>query len=421
MIFVIITLVGVSYVGARYARLDRLVRDDAYTVVAHFEKSGGIFSKAEVTYRGVNIGEVERLVLTDDGVDVHLGIENEWDTIPSDTFALVGNKSAVGEQYVELQPRTDPEETDDYLVEDSEIAMGDTDTPLETDTLLTNLSTTVGSVNLPALQTTVSELGAAFAGTGKNLQRLIDSGNSFIEAANDNFDTTTTLIRDGNTVLNGQVASESALRTFATDLSRFSEALANADGDLRQVIDTGSFTATQLRTFIEANRVELGGLIRNLTTTGEIVVKRLPGVQQVLVLYPYVVEGGFTVVSKTPQTGLFDAHFGMIITDSKPCYRGYIPIEDRRTPNERNDIPMAEDARCAEPATMSNPRGEQNVPKRAPVDLAGSPVVASYDPASGELTWSADGAALPQTGSVAPSSLGEESWKWLYLQPLMAQ
>ncbi len=421
MIFVIITLVGVSYVGARYARLDRLVRDDAYTVVAHFEKSGGIFTKAEVTYRGVNIGEVERLVLTDDGVDVHLGIENQWDRIPSDTFALVGNKSAVGEQYVELQPKSDPDETDDYLVEDSEIAMGDTDTPLETDTLLTNLSTTVGSVDLPALQTTVSELGAAFAGTGENLQRLIDSGNSFIEAANDNFDTTTTLIRDGNTVLNGQVASESALRTFARDLSRFSSALAGADGDLRKVIDSGSFTANQLRSFIEANRVELGGLIRNLTTTGEVIVKRLPGIKQVLVIYPYVVEGGFTVVSKTPQTGLYDAHFGMIITDSKPCYRGYIPIEDRRTPNERNDIPMAEDARCSEPPTESNPRGEQNIPRRAPAAYDASPVVASYDPTTAQVTWGAPEGSLTRTGSVAPSSLGEESWKWLYLQPLMAQ
>ena len=36
LIFVLITLLGVSYVGARYARLDRLVVDDTYTVVAHF-------------------------------------------------------------------------------------------------------------------------------------------------------------------------------------------------------------------------------------------------------------------------------------------------------------------------------------------------------------------------------------------------
>lgn len=435
--FVIITLVGVSYVGARYARLDRLVRDDAYTVVAHFADSGGIFTRAEVTYRGVTIGQVEELVLTEDGVDVHLGIQNKWDDIPADSLAVVGNKSAIGEQYVELQPQVNAGETDDYLVEDSEIAEQDTETPLPTEKLLGDLATTVGSVDREALRTTITELGDAFAGSGQDLQRIIDTGNSFIEAADRNFDVTTALIRDGKTVLEGQVASESALREFASGLSRFSTALANADGDLRQVIDNGSFTATQLRTFIEENEVQLGQLIRNLTTTGEVVVKRLPGIEQLLVIYPYVVEGSFTVLSKTPSTGLYDAHFGLIITTTTPCSEGYLTPGERRDPNDRGDIAFPTDVRCAEPITQSNPRGAQNAPPRAPVDYDKSPVVATYDPTTGELVWTEDGAervaagaggagtaaepAAPTTGTVAPPELGEESWTWLYLQPLLGR
>ena len=95
MIFVIITLVGVSYVGARYAQLDRLVLDDSYRVTAHFADSGGIFKGAEVTYRGVTIGRVGGLELTEGGVDVHLDIENDSDDIPSETRALVGNRTVV--------------------------------------------------------------------------------------------------------------------------------------------------------------------------------------------------------------------------------------------------------------------------------------------------------------------------------------
>ena len=94
--FVVITLLGVSFVGARYARIDRLVRDDAYLVQAHFADSGGIFAGGEVTYRGVGIGTVDKLVLTADGVDVYLAIQNEWDQIPTNSKALVGNRSAVG-------------------------------------------------------------------------------------------------------------------------------------------------------------------------------------------------------------------------------------------------------------------------------------------------------------------------------------
>lgn len=415
LIFAIITVVGVSYVGARYARLDRLFVDDRYTVVAHFADSGGIFEKAEVTYRGVKIGQVEELVLTDSGVDVLLGVDNDFGDIPADATALVGNRSAVGEQYVELQPQSDEKP---YLVEGSEIAQDDTATPLPTQTLLTNLSETVRSVDKDALRTTVFEMGQAFDGTGEDLQQIIDTGNSFLETADANFDVTKALIRDSNTVLNTQLDSGSAIRDFSRDLKLFSDSLAGSDQDLRTVIDTGSGTATQLRTFLEQNRVDLGELIRDLTTTGEVVVRNLDGVEQLLVTYPYVVEGGFTVVSKSPETGLYDAHFGFILQQDSPvCNRGYEGT-NQRTPQEGADIPMNVNARCTEPAAVSNARGSQNEPSRAGVDYS-PPVVASFDPDKGKLTWGdRSDSALTSPSSTAPKTLGDESWKWLFLQPL---
>ncbi|WP_372729386.1 MCE family protein [Nocardioides sp.] len=413
MVFVIITLVGVSYVGARYARLDRLIRDDAYTVVAHYSQSGGIFAGAEVSYRGVRVGQVEKLVLTDDGVDVYLDVDNRYDTIPADTLAVVGNRSAVGEQYVELQPQVD---TKPYLSNNSEIDVKDTRTPIQTKQLLTNLSNTVQSVDQKALKTTVREMGKAFGGTGEDLQRLIDSGDSFIEAANDNFDVTTALIRDSNTVLQGQIASTSAIRTFASELSLFSSSLAGSDQDLRNVINRGSATAAQLRRFLEDNEVDLGQLVNNLVTTGEVVVKHLDGVEQILVIYPYVVEGGFTVVSKSSDTGLYNAHFGLITQEHHVCHKGYEGT-DTRPPQDGSNRKMNMDARCEEPAAVSNARGAQHAPRAGANYRA--PVVASYDPETGRLTWGGKvDANLAPAGSPAPTTLGEESWKWLFLQPL---
>ena len=312
VVFVLITVIGVAYVGARYARLDRFFVDDAYEVVAHFADSGGAFAGAEVSYRGVRVGRVDELVLTDAGVDLHLEIDNDHDDIPADTLAVVGNRSAVGEQYVELQPQVDD---GPYLREGTEIAQDDTRIPLSTTTLLTNLSNTVESVGEDDLRTVVSEFGTAFQGTGQNLGRIIDTSNAFIESANASFETTTKLIRDANTVLRGQIASGDSLRVFARDFQKFSGTLVLADKDLRTVIDNGSATATELRTFLEDNQVELSELINNLVTTGEVVVRRLDGVEQILAIYPYVVEGGFTVAAKTPATGLYDAHFGMVLTN----------------------------------------------------------------------------------------------------------
>ena len=104
----LITLLGVSFVGARYARLDRLVFDKTYAVIAHFAESGGIFTGAEVDLprRHGRPGRAS-MKLTDQGVDVVLDIDKGHDDIPADTKAVVGNRSAVGEQYVDLQPQTE--------------------------------------------------------------------------------------------------------------------------------------------------------------------------------------------------------------------------------------------------------------------------------------------------------------------------
>lgn len=160
--FAIITLLGVSFVGARYAKLDRAFVDQSYTVVAHYPESGGIFAGGEVTYRGVRVGQVSELTLTGDGVDVVLEIEDKWDKIPENTKAIVGNRSALGEQYVELQPNVDD---GPYLEEGSQIS--DVATPIQTEKLLADAVRTISSVDREALHTTVTELGAAFAGTGR--------------------------------------------------------------------------------------------------------------------------------------------------------------------------------------------------------------------------------------------------------------
>ena len=415
LVFVFITLIGVSYVGARYARLDRLVGLNAgYDVNAHFRESGGIFVGAEVTYRGLGIGQVSDMKLTKDGVNVVLNIDKSQDTIPADTIALVGNKSAVGEQYVELDPKSDG---GPYLKDGSVIQPENTQVPVSTTEILTNLDGLVTSVPQDQLRTVVNELGSAFKGTGADLGQIIDTSNEFIAAANDNFDVTTALIKDSNTVLRTQSDKGSAIRNFARDLSLFSGTLAQNDPALRALIDNGSATANELRTFLEENQVDLGGLINNLVTTGEIVVKHLPGVRQILVLYPYMVAGGFTVAAKNSEG--YNARFGLILNQTPGiCSKGY-NVSQRRSPTSLSDKPMDEKAKCTEPASKTNARGAQNSPRPAP--SYGSPV-ATYDLSTGTSTWTdqAPGSArgsLP--GSAITPLVGEDAWTSLLLMSAM--
>lgn len=401
--FVFITLVGVSYVGARYARLDRIVYDSAYEVNTIFAQSGGIFTGAEVTYRGVKIGAVSDMELNKDGVNVVLSIDNGHDEIPADSIATVGNKSAVGEQYVELAPQVDK---GPYLKDGSVIESENTRTPVSTTEILTNLDRFVNSVPQDDLRTVVSELGAGFRDTGEALGQLIDTSNVFIEAANDNFDVTTALIRDSNTVLRTQSDKGSAIRDFTRDLALFSGVLADNDEALRALIDNGSATANELRTFLEKNQVNLGGLINNLVTTGEVVVKHLPGIRQILVLYPYMVAGGYTVTAKNPQG--FNARFGLILNQEPHiCSKGY-DVGERRTPLDTEDKAMDEDAQCTEPARKTNARGAQNAPR----------TVATYDLGTGTMTWNDQDARADVAYDGGASDLyGDSAWQTLLFQP----
>jgi phospholipid/cholesterol/gamma-HCH transport system substrate-binding protein len=418
MIFALITMVGVAYVGARYARLDRLFFDDSYRVAAHFAESGGIFEGAQVSYRGVAVGRVGELELTDGGVDVMLDIDDDSKRIPAETRAVVANRSAVGEQYVDLQPQTSD---GPYLADGADIPQSMTETPIATTKLLVDLDRTVNSVNKQSLRTVVGELGKAFQGTGEDLGQIIDTSNSFIRTANDNFELTTDLLEDGNVVLTTQLDKASAIRSFASDLSKFSDTLVASDRDLRRVIENGSATATQLRTFLEENRVDLGELINNLVTTGEITGKHIDGTEMILVVYPYVVAGGYTVVDKDPRSGLYDAHFGLILTQEPHVCTGGYEGTDKRSPQDGSNRPMNEAARCTEPQSQSNARGGQHAPGRAGTAYR-APVVGTYDRESGDVSYTdrspSDG--VTYTGGAA-SMFGEESWKWLLLQPLSGE
>lgn len=408
LVFALITVVGVTYVGAHYARLDRLVVDDTYTVSMDLADSGGIFVDAEVTYRGVPIGQVEDMALTADGVRVDLAISDDVDDVPADLVAVVANRSAVGEQYVDLQPRS---AGGPYLQDHSVIDRADTETPLAAEQLLVDLDGLVASVDRDDLHTVVSELGTAFDGTGRDISRIIETGNAFVADAAANIEETTSLIRNGNVALQTQLDSASAIRGFTHGLHLFSDTLAGSDQALRDVVDRGGRAADLLRGVVDANAADLSELIDNVVTTGRITAARIDGIEQVLVLYPYVVQGGYTVVAKDPLTGHYDAHFGLVLTQDPPvCHQGY---EADRAPDDLSERPMSPGVRCTEPPAQSNARGAQNAPGE------GGPVVARYDPATGRV-GAAD--SNPDAGTSLNGGqrelLGEDADKWLLLGPL---
>ncbi|PRX43665.1 phospholipid/cholesterol/gamma-HCH transport system substrate-binding protein [Prauserella shujinwangii] len=314
--FVLVALAGISYVSATYVGLDRLVGGSGYVVRARLAESGGIFGNAEVTYRGVAIGRVGQLRLAGEGVEADLRIDDDAPPVPADVLAVVAHRSAVGEQYVDLRPRSDGAP---YLADGSVIEAEDTETPLRSEELVRNLDRLVASVPRDDLRTVVDELYLATRDTGPSLQALLDATAGFTGAAGEHLPQTVRLITDAGTVLETQVSAAEALRDFGRNARLVARRLRNSDGDLRGVLSAGPAAAVQVGELLRESGPGLTTLLGNLLTTAEVIRTRHDGLEQLLVLTPRAVAAGRTVL------GGQSAGFGLASTffDPLPCTTGY--------------------------------------------------------------------------------------------------
>ncbi len=405
--FLLVTMIGVSILSAQYIGLNERLFGHGPTVQASFAQSGGIFVGSEVTYRGVAVGHVSGLKLLTDGVMVQAKL-NDGTKIPKDTLAVVENRSAVGEQYLDFQPRSDkgPDLSDGDVV-----PRADTRYPIRVDQLLQDVDDTIRSVNQNHLRTVVDELGLAFADGGGDLSRLIDNGNKLTVAATDALPQTIKLIQDGKVVLDTQRDTASQIQTFSKNFADLSEALQGSDPDVRLVLDRGVIASQQLQGLIKDNQANLTTLIANLITVGQVTTSRIDGIQQMFVTYPEVVAGGFTVV---PGDGT--AHFGLqLATTPGPCTRGYEGTHKTEPAQTTNLPPLNTNARCTLPrGSTSAVRGAQNAPGVTRTANASFPMAYANQPVPFG-TAAAQDATTPQVDvPLAPvGGTGTDSWSWI--------
>ncbi|VXA96253.1 MCE family protein [Aeromicrobium sp. 9AM] len=402
VIFAIVTVLGGAFVGGRYAQIDRLVVDRSFPVSAQFKDSGGIFAGAQVTYRGIPVGKVGKLSFKDDGVRATLDIENSAPNIPSDVLAVVANKSAIGEQFVDLQPRTN---SGPYLHKGSSIALANTRIPIDTTTLLVDVNNLVTSVNTDSLRTVVDELGQAFEGTGQDLSTILDTSSEFIRAADDNIDVTRSLIHDSTSVLQTQIDKQGELGTFSKNLALLSDSLVEADPDLRRLFDKGSQSAATLNAVVKENSPDLGNAIRDLVTSGKPLSQNVLGLQAIFILYPYLVEGSFSVLDQVPNSNNYNATFGLALAASPATCTydqnggsasGYRERREEQVISDKEfntnldcNVP---DNHIARQPCKTELNGKTPIPCKAKLDR-------------------------PAASSDETVSTGKDSWKWLLLGP----
>ena len=113
-IFAIVTVLTVGAISAFYLHLPAAVGIGSYNVTANFVAGGGLYKNANVTYRGVTVGRVESVGLSNDGVVAHMRL-NSKTPVPQNVTATVKSVSALGEQYIDLVP---PDDASDSMLRD---------------------------------------------------------------------------------------------------------------------------------------------------------------------------------------------------------------------------------------------------------------------------------------------------------------
>jgi phospholipid/cholesterol/gamma-HCH transport system substrate-binding protein len=397
VIFAIVTVIGGAFVGGRYAQVDRLLVDRSYPVTAQFTDSGGIFAGAQVTYRGIAVGKVGKLQFDQGGVRATLDIEDGAPKIPSDVVAIVANKSAIGEQYIDLQPQSS---SAPYLAAGTKIPVARTRIPIDTTTLLVDVNNVVTSVDTDNLRTVVDELGQAFDGAGPDLSRILDTSSEFIQAADDNIGVTRELIRDSDSVLQTQIDKRGQLSTFSKNLALLSDTLVDADPDLRRLLDKGAGSASTVRKVVDENSADLGNAVRDLVTANKPIADNVLGLQAIFILYPYLLEGSFTALvpdtAGSKETGEYNAKFGLVLTDTTATCTY---VKDGAASGYRK--------RRAESA-ISDAQFDVNTDCRVKDNNI------ARQPSKTVLRRTA-------TGSVThdgPTATGKDSWKWLLSDPV---
>src|ERR1700758_4326829 len=105
-IFAIVGTLGVIAMVLFYIQAPTLLGIGRMTVTLELPATGGLYQFSNVTYRGVQLGKVTSVGLTPTGAKATLSLGTS-PKVPADLTAKVLSVSAVGEQYVDLQPRTD--------------------------------------------------------------------------------------------------------------------------------------------------------------------------------------------------------------------------------------------------------------------------------------------------------------------------
>ncbi|OBA70300.1 mammalian cell entry protein [Mycobacterium sp. 1554424.7] len=344
-----------------------------YTVTMELPRAAGLYPSANVSYRGTEVGHVEKVELTDGGVLAVLSLRSDI-KVPANLRAEVHSQSALGEQYVSLLPRG----AGPSLRDGDVIPAAATSVPPDIDSLLDATNRGLSAIPRDNLKTAIDESYTAVGGLGPELARLVGGSTQLAIDADKNLDPLTTLIDRSAPVLDSQADTADAIRAWAAHLATITGQLRSSDASLAGVLRNGGAAADQARQLFQRLQPTLPVLLANLVSVGDVAVTYQPALEQLLVLFPQAVANiqGMMVANRNTKQdykGLF-LDFKLNLNLPPVCNTGFLPPQQQRIPSFEDHPNRAPgDLYCRVPQDSPfNVRGARNYPcltvpgKRAP-------------------------------------------------------
>ena len=360
VLFTIASVIGVVTMAVVYVQVPTLLGIGRITVTLQMPAAGGLYPFSNVTYRGVNVGKVTEIrTVGGRSVEAELSLDTS-PPIPVNLTARVRSVSAVGEQYVDLQPVDD---APPYLENGSVIPADRTALPEPVGPMLDKLNALVGSFPKDKLGPLLDEGFKAFNGAGYDFGSLLDSTTTLTRDLDGVADQSRALIDDSGPLLESQAQTTDSLAVWARSMAGITDQLVAHDDQFRALLQNGPGFAREVTTLLEQVKPTLPVLLATLTSIGQVLVTYNKSLEQLLVLFPPYLAGLQSVTPANNPTGKPLGDFAVSINDPPSCTVGFLPPSQWRSPADTTEMDTPDGIYCKLPQDAPIAvRGARNYP-----------------------------------------------------------
>ncbi|MGX1810948.1 MCE family protein [Nocardia sp. NPDC055321] len=269
---VVVLAVGCVYLAANVLRFNPIPH--TYTVTVMMASSGGLVEGNDVSFRGAPVGRVAQIRVEGDGVAAVAEIEDTV-KIPEGGTVSVGRLSAAGEQFLDFRPDAD---SGPYLLDGAVVDRTRTTTPVQMQSVLSNLAGFIGGMNPDRLTVIVDELDKALAGGPDKLRNMISGLSRAMSGLTDLLPQTRQLLE--NLMVIGETTSHAQpdLGTITAAGTALFAQFTAADAELRSLLTNGPGHLSTIDGFISETQDPITNLVTNFVAITKAAKLRAPAI-----------------------------------------------------------------------------------------------------------------------------------------------